>query len=82
MIDAHLDELTAVTSTATACGLLGRARATHYRRDSPPMAFSRQKYLASACITSSLGWLPPGASIAATSALDSMPPVLVPARPS
>ena len=36
MIDTHLDDLTAVTSTAQACALLGQPRATHYRRCQPP----------------------------------------------
>lgn len=31
MIDTHLDDLAAVTSTRQACALLGRSRATHYR---------------------------------------------------
>ena len=31
MIDIHLDDLAAVTSTRRACELLGRARASHYR---------------------------------------------------
>lgn len=37
MIGVHLDELAAVTSTARACRLLGMSRATHYRRDAPPV---------------------------------------------
>ncbi len=37
MIDAAFDELVAVTSTATACRLLGIPRATHYRRQRPPV---------------------------------------------
>jgi len=37
VIDAHHDELVAVTSTTQACRLLGRARATHYRRDQGPV---------------------------------------------
>ena len=37
MIDAYLDQLTAVSSIATACRLLGRSRATRYRRGAPPM---------------------------------------------
>ena len=36
MIDTALTELVAVTSTVRACTLLGRARATHYRRQIPP----------------------------------------------
>lgn len=36
MIDAHFDEVEAHTSTAGACRLLGRSRATHYRRRQPP----------------------------------------------
>jgi putative transposase len=38
VIDAHLDELGAVTSTVRACHLLGRSRATRYRRLAPPVA--------------------------------------------
>ena len=37
MITGHHDELAAVTSTKEACRLLGRSRATHYRRDQPPV---------------------------------------------
>ena len=37
MIDAHFDELEAVTSTRQACVLLGRSRATCYRRRRPPV---------------------------------------------
>ena len=37
MIDEHFAELVGVTSTARACTLLGKARATHYRRQRPPM---------------------------------------------
>ena len=36
MIAEHLEDLIAVTSTSQACDLLGRARATHYRRQQPP----------------------------------------------
>lgn len=36
MIDACFDELAAVTSTGTACQLLGKSRATHYRGDILP----------------------------------------------
>ena len=36
MIDTALTELVAVTSTVRACTLLGRARATHYRRQIQP----------------------------------------------
>jgi putative transposase len=36
VIDAAFDDLEAVTSTARACALLGRPRATHYRRMAPP----------------------------------------------
>ena len=36
MIDAHFDELEAATSTRQACRLLGRSRATCYRRRRPP----------------------------------------------
>ena len=35
MIDAAYAELVAVTSTKRACGLLGKSRATHYRRKRP-----------------------------------------------
>jgi putative transposase len=38
VIDAHLDELEAVTSTKQACTLLGASRATRYRRRRPPAA--------------------------------------------
>lgn len=38
MIDAAFDELKAVTSTKQACDLLGRPRATHYRRLQPAVA--------------------------------------------
>ena len=38
MIDEHFAELVGVTSTARACTLLGKARATHYRRRRPPVA--------------------------------------------
>ena len=38
MIDAAFDELAAVTSTTQACDLLGKPRATHYRRLRPPVA--------------------------------------------
>jgi putative transposase len=31
VIDTHLDELAAATSTRRACELLGRSRASHYR---------------------------------------------------
>ena len=37
MIDAHFDELEAATSTRQACRLLGRSRATCYRRRRPPV---------------------------------------------
>ena len=37
MIDEHFTELVEVTSTATACALLGKARATLYRRRRPPV---------------------------------------------
>ena len=37
MIDEHIDDLAAVTSTARACALLGAPRATHYyRKRTPP----------------------------------------------
>ena len=36
MIDTHLAELTALTSTKQACALLGQPRATHYRHCRPP----------------------------------------------
>ena len=36
MIDTAFAELAPVTSTATACTLLGKSRATHYRRAAPP----------------------------------------------
>jgi len=36
VIAEHLEDLIAVTSTSQACDLLGRARATHYRRQQPP----------------------------------------------
>jgi putative transposase len=36
VIDSHLDDLAAVTSTRHACELLGRPRASHYRRCQPP----------------------------------------------
>jgi len=35
VIDTHIGDLTAVTSTAGACRLLGRSRATHYRDQRP-----------------------------------------------
>jgi putative transposase len=35
VIDAALVELAALTSTKRACGLLGKSRATHYRRQQP-----------------------------------------------
>ena len=38
MIDDHFDDLEAVTSTRRACALLGRPRASHYRRGQPPVA--------------------------------------------
>jgi putative transposase len=41
VIDTAFAELAPVTSTATACTLLGRSRATHYRRQSPPALGSR-----------------------------------------
>jgi len=37
VIDAHIEDLAAATSTARACWLLGRARATHHRRQQPPV---------------------------------------------
>jgi putative transposase len=37
VIDACFDELEAVTSTRQACELLGKSRATHYRRAVPPV---------------------------------------------
>ena len=37
MIDEHFVELVGVTSTAQACTLLGKARATLYRRRRPPV---------------------------------------------
>ena len=37
MIDTHLDELAVVTSTRQACELLGRPRASHYRRVAGPV---------------------------------------------
>lgn len=36
MIDAAFDDLEQATSTAAACRLLGRSRASHYRRQAPP----------------------------------------------
>ena len=36
MIDTAFTQLAEVTSTARACTLLGKARATHYRRQAPP----------------------------------------------
>jgi len=38
VIDAHVDDLAAVTSIKQACGLLGASRATRYRRRRPPGA--------------------------------------------
>lgn len=38
MIDEHLEDLEAVTSTKQACALLGASRATVYRRRRPPAA--------------------------------------------
>jgi putative transposase len=38
VIDAAFDELVSVTSTKQACRLLGKPRATHYRRQRPPVA--------------------------------------------
>ena len=38
MIDEHLEDLEAVTSTKQACALLGASRATVYRRRCPPAA--------------------------------------------
>lgn len=38
MIDDHFDDLAKVTCTRRAAALLGRARATHYRRQKPPVA--------------------------------------------
>ena len=37
MIEDHFDELAEVTCTRQAAALLGRARATHYRRNQPPV---------------------------------------------
>jgi len=37
VIDEHFPELVELTSTARACALLGKARATHYRRRRPPV---------------------------------------------
>jgi len=37
VIDAAFDELVAATSTKQACVLLGKSRATHYRRLTPPV---------------------------------------------
>jgi len=37
VIDAAFDQLAAVTSTKQACDLLGKPRATHYRRQQPPL---------------------------------------------
>ena len=37
MIDAAFAELAELTSTKRACGLLGKSRATHYRRQQPPL---------------------------------------------
>ena len=37
MIAEHLDDLIEVTSTQTACRLLGQSRASHYRRAQPPI---------------------------------------------
>ena len=41
MIDAAFVELAALTSTKRACGLLGKARATHYRRQRPKSTGAR-----------------------------------------
>ena len=38
MIDTAYDDLAPLTSTARACQLLGKSRATHYRRRQPPVA--------------------------------------------
>jgi putative transposase len=38
VIDEHIDDLAAVTSTKRACELLGASRATRYRRRRPPVA--------------------------------------------
>ncbi len=38
MINEHFAELVEVTSTSRACTLLGKPRATHYRRRRPPVA--------------------------------------------
>ena len=38
MIDDHFDDLAKLTCTRRAAALLGRARATHYRRQKPPVA--------------------------------------------
>jgi putative transposase len=37
VIDAAFAELAELTSTTRACGLLGKSRATHYRRLNPPI---------------------------------------------
>jgi putative transposase len=37
VIDTHFEALETVTSTTQACELLGRSRATHYRRRRPPV---------------------------------------------
>jgi len=37
VIDQHFTELAEVTSAARACTLLGKSRATHYRRQQPPV---------------------------------------------
>lgn len=36
MIESHFADLVEVTNTVTACRLLGKSRATHYRRLNPP----------------------------------------------
>jgi putative transposase len=38
VIDEHIDDLEAVTSTKQACALLGASRATRYRRRRPSVA--------------------------------------------
>jgi len=37
VIDEHFAELVEVTSIAEACTLVGKPRATHYRRQRPPV---------------------------------------------
>jgi len=46
VIDAAFTELAELTSTKRACGLLGKSRATHYRRQRPKPAGPRAPRLA------------------------------------